>query len=80
MKFIFPQNYRYHAKILGLLDYVTATIDLIMGIVLFLILKIFVQKITVRFLYFCDNICSYCIALNICYRWRKHFFLFYKNY
>ncbi len=45
MKFIFPKNYRYKAKILGFIDYVTAIIDLLIGIVLFFLLKLFVRKI-----------------------------------
>lgn len=48
LKFIFPQNYKYRAKILGILDYVTATIDLFVGIILFLILKVFVKRISIR--------------------------------
>jgi len=79
MKFIFPQNYRYHGKILGLLDYVTATIDLIVGVILFFVLKVFVAKITIRHLYFYANICSDNIAFYICYRWRKYSGVFLKN-
>lgn len=45
MKFIFPKNYKYRAKILGFVDYVTALIDLLIGIALFLILKVFVKNI-----------------------------------
>ena len=48
MKFIFPKNYKYRAKILGFIDYSTAVVDLIIGIILFLFLKIFVKKISTR--------------------------------
>ena len=48
MKFIFPKNYRYQAKLLGFIDYITAIVDLIIGIFLFLILKILIPKITTR--------------------------------
>ena len=48
MKFIFPKNYKYRAKIFGFIDYVTAIVDLIIGIILFFILKIFVMKISTR--------------------------------
>ena len=48
MKFIFPKNYRYQAKLLGFIDYITAIVDLIIGIFLFLILKMLIQKITIR--------------------------------
>ena len=37
MKFIFPKNYKYNAKLFGFIDYTTAIIDLIIGIILFLI-------------------------------------------
>jgi len=48
MKFIFPKNYRYRAKILGFIDYVTAIVDLLIGIILFFILKIFPISISIR--------------------------------
>lgn len=48
MKFIFPRNYKYRAKILGFIDYVTAIVDLIIGIILFSILRIFVSSISTR--------------------------------
>ena len=37
MKFIFPKNYKYNAKLFGFIDYTTAIIDLIIGVILFLI-------------------------------------------
>ncbi len=48
MKFIFPKNYKYRAKILGFIDYVTATIDLIIGFILIFLIRIFVKKITTQ--------------------------------
>lgn len=48
MKFIFPKNYRYRAKILGFIDYVTAIVDSLIGILLFFIIRIFVKKITTQ--------------------------------
>ena len=39
MKFIFPKNYRYHLKLLGFIDYITGIIDLIIGIIMYLILN-----------------------------------------
>ena len=43
MKFIFPKNYKYKSKILGFIYYVTAIVDLIIGIILFSILRIFLK-------------------------------------
>ena len=48
MKFIFPKNYKYRTKILGFLDYITAIIDLIIGFLLFLLIKIFIKKISLQ--------------------------------
>ena len=48
MKFIFPKNYRYRAKILGFIDYVTAIVDSLIGILLSFIIRIFVKKITTQ--------------------------------
>ena len=48
MKFIFPKNYKYKSKILGFIDYVTAIVDLIIGIILFSILRIFISSISTK--------------------------------
>ena len=73
MKFIFPKNYKYRAKILGFLDYITAIVDSLIGIILFFIIKTFVRKITTRNIYFCSIICSNCIIINFSFRWRKYY-------
>lgn len=39
MKFIFPKNYKINRKILGFLDYKTAVIDLILGLLLLLLIR-----------------------------------------
>ena len=48
MKFIFPKNYKYKPKILGFLDYTTAILDLLLGILLFFTLKLFTTKISTQ--------------------------------
>lgn len=48
MKFIFPRNYKYRPKIFGFIDYVTAIVDLVIGISLFFILRIFITSISTR--------------------------------
>ena len=48
MKFIFPKNYKYKSKIFGFIDYVTAIVDLIIGIILFSILRIFISSISTK--------------------------------
>lgn len=52
MKFIFPKNYRYRAKILGFIDYVTAIVDSLIGILLFSLIHIFIKKITTQIYFF----------------------------
>jgi hypothetical protein len=48
MKFIYPKNYKYKAKILGFIDYVTAIFDLIIGIILWSIIHVILKKITTQ--------------------------------
>ena len=48
MKFIFPKNYKYNAKILGFIDYITAVFDLILGLILFGIINIFCNDIATK--------------------------------
>ena len=48
MKFIFPKNYKYTAKIFGFIDYITAIFDLIFGVILFGIIHIFFEKLSTQ--------------------------------
>lgn len=80
MKFIFPKNYRYRAKILGFIDYITAIVDSLIGILLFFLIRIFTKKITTRNIYFYYFIYSNIIIFNFLFRWRKHYLLYYKHY
>jgi hypothetical protein len=48
IKFIFPKNYKYNAKILGFIDYVTAIFDLIVGIILWTIIHLIIKKISTQ--------------------------------
>lgn len=51
MIFIFPQNYNFNTKLLGIVDYPTAIINLLLWIIIFFILKIlnitFIIKISI---------------------------------
>jgi len=40
MKFIFPQNYRFHTKLFGLFDYPTAFLNFAWWLIIFLITKL----------------------------------------
>lgn len=48
MKFIFPKNYKYRLKIFGFIDYITGVIDLIIGIIMYLLLNLIVNNIEIR--------------------------------
>ena len=48
MKFIFPQNYNLNSKILGIIEYSAAIIDLIWGGLVFLIINIFFKSISIK--------------------------------
>lgn len=45
MEFIFPQNYKFKTKILGLIDYSSAILTVIWGGIVYLILNVFFQNL-----------------------------------
>lgn len=48
MHFIFPKNYRFQKKLLGIIDYTTAILDASIGILLFLLLNTFFTNINIK--------------------------------
>ncbi len=52
MKFIFPQNYNFNIKLLGIIDYTAAIVDGIWGIVVFFVLNIFFKSISIKIFLF----------------------------
>ena len=48
MKFIFPQNYNFNTKLLGIIDYTVAIADLIWGILVFFIVNILFKNISTK--------------------------------
>ena len=48
MKFIFPKNYKYNTKVLGFIDYITAIVDLLIGIIIFSILNLIFKDLSTR--------------------------------
>lgn len=52
MKFIFPQNYSFKSKILGFIDYTTAILDVIWGIVILGLLKMISFGISLKIFIF----------------------------
>ena len=52
MKFIFPQNYRFKTKILGLIDYQTAILNTIWGGFVYLVLNFLFDSLNVKIFLF----------------------------
>ena len=52
MKFIFPQNYKFNTKILGLIDYQTAILNLVWGGLIFLIINFIFNSINIKIFLF----------------------------
>lgn len=48
MKFIFPQNYNFNSKLLGFIDYTTVILNIIWGIIVFLIVYFIIPNITLK--------------------------------
>lgn len=48
MKFIFPQNYHFKNKILGIIDYQTAFVNLVWYIIMFIFVNIFFKSINLK--------------------------------
>ena len=49
MKFIFPQNYNFNTKLLGIIDYSVAIADLIWGVLVFFIVNILIRSLSIKF-------------------------------
>lgn len=52
MKFIFPQNYRLNTKILGIIEYQAAILDLIWGICVFVFINFFINNLSTKIFLF----------------------------
>lgn len=52
MKFIFPQNYKFNKKILGLIDYQTAILNIIWGGIVFLIVNFIFNSLNLKIFLF----------------------------
>lgn len=48
MNFIFPKNYNFKPKLLGIIEYSTAIFDVILALFLYFILNIFIHDITIK--------------------------------
>ena len=48
MKFIFPQNYHFKNKILGVIDYTTAFINIIWDLFIFIIVNLIFKSLSIK--------------------------------
>ena len=48
MKFIFPQNYNFNTKLLGIIDYSVAIVDLIWGLLVAFIVSILIKSLSIK--------------------------------
>ena len=48
MHFIFPKNYDFKSKLLGIIDYSTAILDLIIGVVIYLLVNLIFENINLK--------------------------------
>lgn len=52
MKFIFPKNYNFKSKLFGFIDYTTAIIDLVLGILIFFLTNLLFTNINIKIYFF----------------------------
>lgn len=52
MKFIFPQNYKFNNKILGIIDYSTAIVNIIWYILVFIVINFIFNSIKIKIFIF----------------------------
>lgn len=52
VKFIFPQNYKFNTKILGVIDYQSAILNLIWSGIIFLILNVIFNSLNIKIFLF----------------------------
>ena len=52
MKFIFPQNYDFSTKFLGLIDYSTAILNIIWNVMVYILINIIFKSINIKIFIF----------------------------
>ena len=61
MKFIFPQNYNFKNKLLGIIDYSTAFFNIFWYVIIFILLHFFIKNWNIKIFIFI----SLCFPLTI---------------
>ena len=52
MKFIFPQNYSFKNKFLGIIDYSSLILIISWGLIVFLLVRLFIENINIQIFIF----------------------------
>lgn len=52
MKFIFPQNYDFNTKLFGLIDYSTAILNIVWGILIYVLVNIIFLSLNLKIFFF----------------------------
>ena len=52
MKFVFPQNYNFNSKILGIIEYSSAVLVLVWGIIIFGVVNLIFNSLNVKIFLF----------------------------
>lgn len=77
MKFIFPRNYKYKNKLLGLIDYSTAIINLIFYIIIYFFINLIFKQIKIKIFLFV-LICFPCFLISIVNKENENIFAIIK--
>lgn len=48
MKFIFPQNFNFKNKLLGIIDYPTAIFNILYFLIIYILCNIFISNLTIK--------------------------------
>ena len=64
MKFIFPQNYNFKTKILGMIDYSTAILIVVWSVIIFLIINILFKSLNIK-IFLCVSLIFPVIIISI---------------
>ena len=64
LKFIFPQNYNFNNKILGVIDYSTAIFNIIWIVLIFIIFNLILNNLILK-IFFCIIFCFPILILSI---------------
>ena len=64
MKFIFPRNYDFKAKLFGVFDYLTVIINIIFDLFVFCVCNLLFNNINIK-IFICISLCFPLIILSI---------------